>query len=253
MRKVSFSDGLAIVGLILAIVLVVLDKAGKLNRPLLLTLLGVAACMAIPLLFSVPWVNNARSGLILFIRRALMICLLASAWAGLSVWITNSDVREIPSDPVLRITDWERLPNPLSPNQVLTAHLHLVNSTNRPVSIVFPHSITPVNYRPEQLSISERKLREEEIWDKSIKPYKNGLNCKCEPSEIPAKMLDYWIPLDYSNQLLTQNDIQALHTNSALYFMGLMADIHGHVLLEFCAFTGMDDATIRFCVVHNGQ
>jgi len=78
MGKVSFSDGLAIAGLILAIVLVVLDKAGKLKGPRLLALLGVAACMAIPLLFSVPWVSDSQPGLVLFARRALMISLLGS-------------------------------------------------------------------------------------------------------------------------------------------------------------------------------
>ncbi|HMD77462.1 MAG TPA: hypothetical protein VKG86_08810 [Terracidiphilus sp.] len=91
MGRVSFSDGLAIAGLILAIVLLVLDKAGKLKGPLLLALLGVAACMAIPLLFSVPWVSSAQPGMILFARRALMIFLLGSAWAALSVWITSGD------------------------------------------------------------------------------------------------------------------------------------------------------------------
>jgi len=94
MGKVSFSDGLAIAGLILAIVLVVLDKAGKLKGPRLLALLGVAACMAIPLLFSVPWVSDSQPGLILFARRALMISLLGVAWAGFSVWITSGDNAE---------------------------------------------------------------------------------------------------------------------------------------------------------------
>lgn len=98
MVRVSFSDGLAIAGLILAIVLVVLDKAGKLKEPLLLVMLGVAACMAIPLLFGVPWVANAQPGLTLFARRALMICLLGTTWAGLSVWITSSDNTTIAED-----------------------------------------------------------------------------------------------------------------------------------------------------------
>jgi hypothetical protein len=83
-----------IVGLILAIVLVVLDKAGKLKGPLLYVLLGLAACMAIPLLFSIPWVGDSQSGPVLFARRALMICMLATALAGLSVWVTSSESPE---------------------------------------------------------------------------------------------------------------------------------------------------------------
>jgi hypothetical protein len=94
MEKISFSDGLAISGLILAIVLVVLDKGGKLKGPVLLGLLAVAACMAIPMLFSIPWVGNASPALVLFLRRALMIFLLGSVWAGISDWITTSDSAE---------------------------------------------------------------------------------------------------------------------------------------------------------------
>jgi hypothetical protein len=92
MVKLSFSDGLAIAGLILAIVLVVLDKAGKLKGPMLLALLAVAACMAIPLLFSIPWVAEAPRGLPLMTRQLLMLFFLGGVWASISVWITTSDL-----------------------------------------------------------------------------------------------------------------------------------------------------------------
>jgi hypothetical protein len=88
MRRISFSDGLAIAGLILAIVLVVLDKAEKLKGPLLLVLLGVAACMAIPLLFSVPWVAEASAGMPRITRQLLMVFLLGALWAFVAIWIT---------------------------------------------------------------------------------------------------------------------------------------------------------------------
>lgn len=129
MARVSFSDGLAIGGGILAIVLVVLDKAGKLKGPLLLALLGSAAGMAIPLLWGISWVADAPPGLALITRRMLMIFLLATAWAGLSVWIVNGNLPEssekpkpdnaavIPlSDPIIhfepeRVVVWSTGPN----------------------------------------------------------------------------------------------------------------------------------------------
>jgi hypothetical protein len=55
----------------LALVLIVLDKAGKLRGSVLFWLLAVAAAMTLPLAFSVPWVAD-QSGLELFARRMLM-------------------------------------------------------------------------------------------------------------------------------------------------------------------------------------
>jgi len=62
-----------------------------LKGPLLLALLAFAACMAIPLLFSISWVGDAPPGLISITRKILMLFLLGSAWAGFSVWIVSGD------------------------------------------------------------------------------------------------------------------------------------------------------------------
>jgi hypothetical protein len=89
MGKVSLSDGLAIVGGILTIVLVVLDKAGKLKGPILLVLLAIAACMALPLLFSFSWVANAPVGIQLFSRRLLMFFIAGLIYSIFSVCIVG--------------------------------------------------------------------------------------------------------------------------------------------------------------------
>jgi hypothetical protein len=109
--RIGFSDGLAIGGFILAILLIVLDKAGKLRGPMLLCLLAVAAAMAIPLCFSIPWVSDALPGVVSFSRKALMIFLLGSLWAGIAAWITsgNPDAetseKALPEAPVVKLIE----------------------------------------------------------------------------------------------------------------------------------------------------
>jgi hypothetical protein len=88
--KISFSDGLALAGLILAVVLVVLDKAGKLKPgPMLFVLLAVAFIMTMPLALGNPWVSEASSGMIRFTRSVLLICACATIFSSLAVWIAG--------------------------------------------------------------------------------------------------------------------------------------------------------------------
>lgn len=92
---------LAISGIILAILLVVLDKAGKMRGPWLLAWLGVCACLSLPLIFSIPWVADAPSGIPIFARRCLVFFVVAGLWAALSVWITTGDPEEVrPKQPL---------------------------------------------------------------------------------------------------------------------------------------------------------
>jgi hypothetical protein len=89
----SVDRSLAIGSFITTVVLLVLDKAGKLKGPLLLILLGAALCMTIPILFSIPWVVHTQPGLPILAKRMLMIFLVGVVWASLSVWITSGDVK----------------------------------------------------------------------------------------------------------------------------------------------------------------
>lgn len=95
MAALTFDRALAIIGFILTIVLVVLDKAGKLRGPVLFCLLGVAAAMTVPLVFSIPWVSS-QIGASLFSRRALTVCLVGTAYALLCVWVSSGS--EEPKD-----------------------------------------------------------------------------------------------------------------------------------------------------------
>ncbi len=84
---------------------------------MLLALLALAACAAIPLLISVPWVADAQPGLVLFARRMLMICLVATAWAGVSVWILGGNPEESIKTPTLPVP---RSQTPTSPTSSTT-------------------------------------------------------------------------------------------------------------------------------------
>jgi hypothetical protein len=89
--RFAFSDKLALAGLVLAIVLVVLDKAGKLKGPMLLLLLAVAAVMTLPLALGNPWVSDATPTTLKFARGMLMVCVISLLYAGIAVWITTGD------------------------------------------------------------------------------------------------------------------------------------------------------------------
>src|SRR5580658_9091462 len=86
MARISFSDGLAIGGCILAILLVVLDKADKLKGPALFALLGLAGCMALPLAFGNSWVADAPP-LLKFARGAFCTAIVMLAYSLLALWI----------------------------------------------------------------------------------------------------------------------------------------------------------------------
>lgn len=90
MGKFSFSDALAIVGVVLAIILVVLDKAGKLKGPMLFVLLGVAAAIMLPLALGNSWVVDATPGMLKFSRGMLMVSLVVLFYSLFAIWISSS-------------------------------------------------------------------------------------------------------------------------------------------------------------------
>jgi hypothetical protein len=77
------------VGIVLAIVLVVLDKAGKLKGPMLLVLLAVAACMTLPLAMGTPWVSDAASGILRFTRGMFLVFFVGLVYSALAMWIST--------------------------------------------------------------------------------------------------------------------------------------------------------------------
>lgn len=127
MERVSFSDGLAIGGGILSILLVVFDKAGKLKGRLLYVLLAFAVAMALPLCFSLPWVANSPTASVMSFRRALLVSLLVIAWAILCAWTRSTEVPALPN----RLTVQSILPGILQIGFPFTATVFIKNNSGK--------------------------------------------------------------------------------------------------------------------------
>jgi hypothetical protein len=96
---ISYSDGLAIGAIILTMVLLVLDKAGKLKGPILFWLLAFAALMTMPLVFRNTWVLRSPNGTARAFRTACLLCAAASVYSGLAAWIATGEESGLQGEP----------------------------------------------------------------------------------------------------------------------------------------------------------
>lgn len=89
MPKVSFSDVIGVAGIALAILLVVLDKAGKLKGGWLYGLLFMAGVMTLFIAVGNEWVTDAPAKWRLW-RGLFMCCIVGLTYSGLAIWIAPS-------------------------------------------------------------------------------------------------------------------------------------------------------------------
>lgn len=95
MAKIGFSEFLGIVGVVIGILLVVLDKTGKMKNPIILIiLLGIAATSTLPLAMSNSWVRNAPSPMLKIIRGSLAIFLVGAVFSGLAAWVFSPNAED---------------------------------------------------------------------------------------------------------------------------------------------------------------
>ncbi|HLW83254.1 MAG TPA: hypothetical protein VKS20_14550 [Candidatus Acidoferrales bacterium] len=93
MAKLSVSDAIGVAGIVLMIILLVLDKAGRLKGGWLLALLCLAGAMTFFIALGNSWVMDAPDKW-RFWRGALMVCLVSLTYSGLIIWITfPSEIR----------------------------------------------------------------------------------------------------------------------------------------------------------------
>ena len=85
-KMISFANGLAVASIVLTIVLVVLDKAGKLHGPVLIWLLAAASLMLLPFALGNSWVTDAPFGLKIA-RGLLIFFVVGAAFSALAVWV----------------------------------------------------------------------------------------------------------------------------------------------------------------------
>ena len=122
MVKLSFSDAIGIVGIILMVVFIVLDKAGKLKGPILLVLLAGCAIMTLPLVLSMSFVSDPHSGIARFSRGMLMVFAVGLIYAVIAVWITNEPIEiaegsKTPNDSQLTIEQKDKSQSDLEVRQ----------------------------------------------------------------------------------------------------------------------------------------
>lgn len=91
MPKLAVEYVLFLVGTALTIILLVLDKAGKLKGPMLLVLLAVAATLMLPVALGNSWVVDANSGMLKFSRSILCLFTVGLIYAGLAVWVSTQE------------------------------------------------------------------------------------------------------------------------------------------------------------------
>ncbi|HXM67397.1 MAG TPA: hypothetical protein VN911_11740 [Candidatus Acidoferrum sp.] len=93
MDKVSSSDCIGVAGIVLAILLVVLDKAGKLKGGWLYGLLFVAGLMTLFIAVGNDWVMDAPTKWKVW-RGLLMFCVVGLTYSGIAIWITPSEEKK---------------------------------------------------------------------------------------------------------------------------------------------------------------
>lgn len=87
MPRFTFSDVIGVAGIVLAVVLVVLDKASKLKGRWLFVLLAVAGFMTLFIAIDNSWVMGAPPQWRIW-RGALMACSIVLAYGGIALWIS---------------------------------------------------------------------------------------------------------------------------------------------------------------------
>jgi hypothetical protein len=123
MPRIGGSQLAFFVGLITAIILVVLDKAGKLRNPtVLIGLLCIAAALTLPMATGNSWVYKASPGMPRVARILLGISLVGVFYSLLLIWISTPNKGEKPNGAIenlsRRISILEQLQGQASTKQV---------------------------------------------------------------------------------------------------------------------------------------
>ena len=103
MGKLSFSDGLALFGISLGIVLLVLDKAGKMKGVILLVGLAISALLILPLALGNSWVTGSF-GMQGLSRGMLIICFVGMVYSSLAIWVSIEDLDSAKLNPAFPST-----------------------------------------------------------------------------------------------------------------------------------------------------
>ncbi len=151
MLNISFSDGIGVLGLVLAIILVVLDKAGKVKGGFVFVLLFVAAVMTLFLALGNSWVTEAPPRWRLW-RGALLFSLVTFAYTGVAIWIdpgTANEARNTERRPAPAISPMPSVSPTPAPNLSERHANPPTTPTETPHKALVRHD-SPKEFKPEQ-------------------------------------------------------------------------------------------------------
>lgn len=253
MEKVSFSDGLAIVGLVLTVILVVLDKGGKLKGgPMLLVLLALAACLTLPLAFSIPWVTDSVPGFQMFTRMTFMFFFVGVIYSGIGVWISGDAKPEAKAVKArIRFTD-------LTPRVVLNEPIALdenyMYEGDKSIKIKSQYAFLWVEEMPDHSDVEAVTKLEENVWKTLQKepiaiPGVGSTNLGIFLT-VPPKMTMHI--RSTTTLIATPEIIARLDGNSAMYMCGKMTDETEEIIGQFCVRIDRDrNHALTLCLEHN--
>lgn len=139
MFKLDFADAVGIVGIALTVLLVVLDKAGKLKGGWLLILLCLAGVMTLFVAVGNGWVQDAPTKWKAW-RTVFMLCVTGLSYSCLAIWIgvptAEGEAESAKSaNPVVQVS-WKMLPLPITIPPHTTAAILLVREDARQEKII---------------------------------------------------------------------------------------------------------------------
>jgi hypothetical protein len=196
----------------------------------------VFACLFHPF-WAFPWIEKR-----IWRRVSSMLALACGViWIGYMGW-----PRPMEGIPPIVITQSERYPDTIKLGSVLSLHVHLRNTSSRDVHIKGNFRSYWANNPSTDFHV--RNQKEEEMWESfASSPMAEGMLIR-----IPAFEKDHWIAAGGDLPPLTDETQYELHHTQVIYWLREIKDKQGRVITEFCAFSGYDDSTVRYCIDHNG-
>jgi hypothetical protein len=222
MPKLGFSDALAVVGIAAAIVLLVLDKAGKVKGPMLLILLAIAAVLMLPIALSNSWVNSA-SAMLRLSRGLLMICVVGIGYSLLAIWISTGEKPEELRNPASSTSPVPATNTPAPPQMHELPNATNLTPAGERLNLMFKDS--PL-FMPERRQVIRKDLNGFAAYLKKL-----GLSI---PNDIPPIGVDTTNPKATGWSFNTQSDNKYYYNKFTLQ-QGMLDD-RQKVTEAFCNF-----------------
>ncbi|HXM92961.1 MAG TPA: hypothetical protein VOA64_01715 [Candidatus Dormibacteraeota bacterium] len=237
MERVPFSDVIGIGGIVFAIVLLVLDKAGKLKGGWLFGLLCLAGAMTLFIAIGNSWVIDAPNIKWKLWRGGLMAALVVFTYSGLAIWISTSSVAE----------SHEGIPNEPPQTPRLRSHIDITTLRLHPVEV--PHYVE-IAYRNAGVIPTKQEIVIANVFCRPAIPDQKSIDALFAEfvkgfNETPKANINWRPARDpgegftdkyYGDEMNRINISELLASRQWVYFIGgiLHSDATGHYRKALC-------------------